>query len=84
MEAREKLQAKVQEMKEKYADVINDLCCKYDKTVDVGFDMLTAIARANFNGLKPEYETDLELDEVLLLEDYEEYLLLAEDVIKQA
>ncbi len=84
MEAREKMNAKVEEMKEKYADVINDLCCKYDKTTDIGFDMLVAIARADFSGLQPEYETDLELDRVQLLADYEEYLLLAEEVIKQA
>ena len=84
MEAREKMNAKVNEMKEKYADVINDLCVKYEKTTDLGFDMLVAIARADFNGLEPEYETDLELDRVELLADYEQYLLLAEEVIRQA
>jgi len=66
-------------MEVKYADIINDLCTKYDKTTDVGFDMLIAIARANKENLEPEYSTDLELDMEELRKDYEEYLGLAEE-----
>lgn len=71
--------AKRKEIEEKYADVINDLCAKYDKTTDVGFDMLIAIARATKEKLKPEYETDKELNMEELLNDYNEYLELAKD-----
>ena len=66
-------------MEVKYVDIINDLCTKYDKTTDVGFDMLIAIARANKENLEPEYSTDLELDMEELRKDYEEYLGLAEE-----
>lgn len=74
----EELEKKTIEIKEKYADVINDLATKYEKDVGVGFDMLIAIARAKFNNLDPEYTTDIEFDEAELQKDYEEYLTLAE------
>ena len=78
----ELLTNKRNEIKEKYADAINDLCVKYDKTVDIGFDMLIAIARAKKEELEPEYETEVELDMEELLKDYEEFAKIAEDKAK--
>jgi hypothetical protein len=66
-------------MEEKYADVINDLCVKYEKTTDIGFEMLKAIARAKKEEQEPEYTTDLELNMEELMKDYNEFLELAED-----
>lgn len=71
---------KVREMKEKYADVINDLSIKYDKDVGVAWDMFKAIARAKTFGLEPMYTTNIELDEEELKKDYREFLELAEKV----
>lgn len=68
----------VTKIKEKYADVINDLAVKYEKDTGVGFDMLIAIARAKDNNLEPGYTTDIEFDMDELLKDYNEYLILAE------
>ncbi len=65
---------KVRELKEKYADVINDLSLKYDKDAGVAFDMLIAIARAKVLGLEAAYETNIELDEEQLRKDYIEFL----------
>lgn len=70
---------KRKEIEEKYADVINDLCVKYDKTTDIGFDMLIAIARANKENVEPAYETNIEFDMEELAKDYAEYLELCED-----
>lgn len=70
---------KRKELEEKYADVINDLCVKYDKTTDIGFDMLIAIARANKENVEPAYETNIEFDIEELAKDYAEYLKLCED-----
>ena len=75
----EKIMEKRKEMEEKYADVINDLCVKYEKTTDVGFEMLKAIARAKKEEVEPEYETEVEFDIEELMKDYEEYLQLCED-----
>lgn len=68
---------KVREMKEKYADVINDLAVKYDKDVGVAWDMFKAIARAKTYGLEPMYTTNIELDEEELRKDYMEFADLA-------
>lgn len=70
---------KRKEIEEKYADVINDLCVKYDKTTDIGFDMLIAIARANKENIEPLYETNIEFDMEELAEDYAEYSELCEE-----
>ena len=84
----ELLQNKRKEMEEKYADVINDLLVKYEKTTDLGFDMLIAIARTEHENRKkpddaeklvPEYETEIEFDMEELQKDYEEFLALSED-----
>jgi archaellum component FlaC len=46
MNAREELTKKVEELKEKYKNVINDLSMKYDKDLSVAFYMLIAIPSA--------------------------------------
>ena len=80
MDGREKLNEKSREIREKYADIINDLCVKYDKTVDVGFEMLKAIARAKILNQEPEYTTNIEFDVNELVGDYVAYAELAEEV----
>lgn len=66
----EELNQRKEEFKEKYADVINDLATKYEKPVDVGYDMLCAIGRCALDNLEPLYETDIEFDRVAMAEDY--------------
>ena len=80
MEAREKLNAKVREIKEKYKEAIYDICMRYTRTVDVGYDMLIAIARALYLGEEPLYITAVELDDNELVKDYAEYLALCQEV----
>lgn len=63
---------KSDEMREKYADVINDLSIKYDKDLGVAFEMLKAIPRAIIVGLEPLYSTTIELDIDELIQDYAE------------
>jgi len=58
----EQIEAKKKEIEEEYHDVIFDLAVKYEKTIDIGFDMLLAIARAKEAGLEPEYESNIEFD----------------------
>lgn len=77
---REELTKKSNEICEKYADVINDLCVKYDKTVDVGFEMLKAMARAKILNQEPLYETNIDINMDELVNDYVEYAELAEKV----
>ncbi len=78
MAGREKLAEKYKELVEKYADVINDLCVKYDKTTDLGFEMLKAIARAKILNLEPEYSSNIDFDPDELVKDYLEYADIAE------
>jgi hypothetical protein len=66
----DKYEQKSKEMREKYADIINDLSVKYDKDLGVGFEMLKAIARANIIGEEPLYSTNIEFDLKELVEDY--------------
>lgn len=82
----EVLAAKRKEIEEKYAELIKDICVRFDKTTDVGFDILIAIARANKENLEPEYDIKDMFDEEAykvfteqLAQDYEEFLKLAED-----
>ena len=84
----EVLAAKRKEIEEKYADVINDLLVKYEKTTDLGFDMLIAIARTEHENRKkpedaeklvPEYETEIKFDMEELQKDYEEFLQISQD-----
>ena len=71
-ELKEKLAEREKEFQEKYADIINDLCVKYDKDLGVGCDMLKAIARAKILGQEPLYTTNIEFDLEELLNDYVE------------
>lgn len=63
---------KVEEMKEKYADVINDLSVKDGVDVGVAFDELKSIAYAHLVGEVVMYETDVEFDLAELVKDYAE------------
>lgn len=81
MTPREKMAEKVKEIKEKYADVINDLSVKYDKDVGVAFFYLIAIPRAVIIGEAPLYSADIEYNLDELCEDYIEYLELAKEVL---
>ena len=85
----EMLMNKKKEIEEKYSELIKDICVRFDKTTDVGFDILIAIARANKENLEPEYDIKDMFDEEAykvfieqLAQDYEEYLKLAEDKAK--
>lgn len=75
---REKLHQKEAAFKEKYADVMNDLVTKYNKPIDIGYDLLGGIARAK---LYPEeeqlYFTDIEYDEAEMVEEYLEIEILS-------
>lgn len=63
---------KQEEMKEKYADVINDIATKYNKDVGVGLDMLKAVAKANLDREEVLYSSNIEFDLVELIRDYAE------------
>lgn len=69
---REELHKRKEEFQEKYADVINDLATKYEKPVDVGYDILCGIARAEIEGIEPLYETEIDFDKATLVEEYKE------------
>ena len=77
---RELLAEKREAFKEKYADVINDLCTKYDKDLGVGFNMLEAIARAKIHGEEPLYESNAEYDIDELARDYAEIERISLDI----
>jgi hypothetical protein len=77
----EQIENKENEMKEKYADVINDLAVKYGKTLDIGFDMLCAIPRAVDHQLIPDYSTDIEYDKAELMKDWKELEALSEQTL---
>ena len=63
---------KVEEMKGKYADVINDLSVKDGVDLGVAFDELKAIAYANLMGEIVMYASDIEYDLIELIRDYAE------------
>ena len=65
-------QKKVAEMKEKYADVINDLSVKYGVDLGVALDYLKAIAYAELEKQDVLYSSDIEYDLVELIRDYAE------------
>lgn len=77
---RELLAEKREEFRAKYADVINDLCVKYDKDLGVGFFMLEAIARAKIHGEEPLYESNIEFDADELAKDYAEIERISLDI----
>lgn len=75
---REKFTQKANEMREKYADVINDLAVKHNVDVGIGFEMLKAIARAKVLGVDPMYVTEVEFDIEELAKDYTTLLALSQ------
>lgn len=79
----EKIEAKRAEMKEKYADIINDLATKYEKDLGVGFDMLCAIPRAVELGEEPLYTTELEYNADELMKDWKELEALSAESIEE-
>lgn len=81
--ATERCIAKAEEMKEKYADVINDLAVKYHVTVDVAFERMKAIARAKIYGDEPLYSADIEYDIDGLIQDEKENLVLSEQALHE-
>lgn len=65
-------EAKEKEMKERYADVINDLSVKYGIDLGVALDYLKAIAFANLENEEVLYSSDIEFNLVELIRDYAE------------
>ena len=65
---------KTKEMREKYADVINDLSVKYGVDVGVAWNYFEAILRAELGNYAPEYSTEIEYDLVEGIRDYAELL----------
>lgn len=63
---------KKEEMKEKYADVINDIAVKYNVDLGEALDRLEAIAKANLDKEEILYSADIEFDLVELIRDYAE------------
>lgn len=63
---------KKEEMKEKYADIINDISVKYNVDLGEALDRLEAIAKANLDKEEVLYSTDIEFDLVELIRDYAE------------
>ena len=80
--ATERCIRKAEEMKEKYADVINELATKYGKDLGVGFEMLKAIARAKIYGEEPLYAADIEFNLDELVQDEKELLVFSEEALK--
>jgi len=74
MDFHELHEKKVEEMKEKFANVINDLSVKDGVDVGVAFDELKAIAWANLYNEPVEYEAGVEYDLVELIRDYAELM----------
>ena len=79
-EIREQIAELSKEIREKYADVINDLAVKHNVDVGIGFEMLKATARAKLLGLEPMYETEVEFDIEELVKDYSKLLALSEQL----
>ena len=65
-------EAKEKEMREKYADVINDLSVKYDVDLGVAWNHFEAIVRAELDNYQAEYSTDIEFNMVEAIRDYAE------------
>lgn len=72
MDFHELYENKKQEMREKYADVINDLSVKYNVDLGVALDYLEAIAKANLDKEEVLYVADVEYNMVELIRDYAE------------
>ena len=71
---KEKYQKKAEEMKEKYADVINEISTKHNVDVGVVFDMLKAVARGG------DYAEGFEFDVEGLKADYLELSAISDEI----
>ena len=65
---RRKYAEKSAEMREKWADVINEICCVKGVDTGVGFEMLKAVARG------ADYADNIPFDKAELQKDYFELL----------
>lgn len=72
---KEQYKAKADEMKEKYADVINEISAKHNVDVGVAFDMLKAVCRGG------DYADGFEFDREALKKDYEELLHISDRIV---
>lgn len=75
-EIRQKIAEKKQEIKEKYADLINEIASVQLVDAGVAFDMLLAICRGG------DYKGDLEIDTDELKADYAELVGYEEELLK--
>ena len=75
-ELKQKYATKTEEMKEKYADVINDIAVAQGVDVGVAFEMLKAVARGG------DYLGDTKVDLEELKADYLELRLLSMKIAK--
>jgi len=75
-ELKEKIRNKKAEIREKYKDVIVEICNAKGVDVGVGFDMLLAVCRGG------DYLGDAQVDGEELKKDYAELVALEEDLIK--
>lgn len=71
-ELRRKYAAKSAEMREKYADVINEISCKHGVDLGIAFEMLKAVARGG------NYADGFNFDKEELVKDYLELLHISE------
>lgn len=76
-ELKNKYNEKAKEMKEKYADIINDISVAQGVDVGVAFDMLKAIAVGG------DYAGDIEIDVEELKKDYFELAKISEEIVKE-
>lgn len=75
-ELKEKIKNKKAEIREKYKDVIVEICNAKGVDLGVGFDMLLAVCRGG------DYLGDAQVDGEELKKDYAELVALEEDLIK--
>jgi len=75
-ELKEKIRNKKAEIREKYKDVIVEICNAKGVDLGVGFDMLLAVCRGG------DYLGDAKVDGEELKKDYAELVELEEELIK--
>lgn len=75
-ELKEKIRNKKAQIREKYKDVIVEICNAKGVDLGVGFDMLLAVCRGG------DYLGDAQVDGEELKKDYAELVALEEELIK--
>ena len=71
---RRKYAEKSAEMREKWADVINEIACKHGVDVGIAFEMLKAVARGG------NYADGFDFDKAELVKDYLELLEISNTI----